>query len=149
MKQKFLSFIILSFCGWNCFSAGLSYDFESSYSQVFTFDSEGLGNMTGKVSRETVSPSVSIGDNLNYNLSYVYDTKFAHRLTNVDNRYYKYDSNGNVICEQDGKFGEEEPETYHKINREAEDVYSTDYGWGLYREKSGGRTSSSSKYRRE
>ena len=30
MKQKFLSFIILSFCGWNSFSAGLSYDFESS-----------------------------------------------------------------------------------------------------------------------
>lgn len=124
-------------------------EFKSTYTQIFEFDSDGLGNMIGKVSSETVNPSVSIGDNLNYSFGYVYDTKYAHRLINVDNRYYKYDSNGNVICEQEGKFDGEEPETYHKINTEAEGVYSTDYGWGLYREKSGGKSSSSNKYRRE
>ena len=123
-------------------------EFKSTYTQIFEFDSDGLGNMIGKVSSETVNPSVSIGDNLNYSFGYVYDTKYAHRLINVDNRYYKYDSNGNVICEQDGKFDGEEPETYHKINREAEGVYSTDYGWGLFRDKSSGRTSSYGKYRR-
>ena len=31
----------------------------------------------------------------------------------------------------------EESETYHKITRESEDVYSTDYGWGLFKEENG------------
>ena len=68
---------------------------------------------------------------------------------NVGDRYYQYDANGNIVCEQDGAFDGEEPVTYHKITQEAENVYSTDYGWGLLKEKSSGRTTTSSnKYRR-
>ena len=110
-------------------------EFYSNYSQTFTFDDMGLGNMTSKVSKETVSPHKSIGDNLNYSFNYAYDENFAHRLINAGDRYYKYDSNGNIICEQDGSFESNGDDTvYHKINRESEDVYSTDYGWGLFKE---------------
>lgn len=49
-------------------------------------------------------------------------------------RYYRYDANGNVICEQDGDFESNgDDAVYHKITKEAEDVYSTDYGWGLFK----------------
>ena len=112
-------------------------EFKSDYSQVFSFDSDGLGNMTSKVSTETVSPQKLIGDNLNYTFNYVYDENYAHRLINVGDRYYKYDANGNIICEQDGAFDGSEAVSYHKISQEAEDVYSTDYGWGLFKEENG------------
>ncbi len=79
-------------------------EFVSTYSQAFGFDADGLGNMTSKVSLETVSPQKSIGDNLNYSFNYVYDDSYAHRLVCAGDRYYKYDSNGNIICEQDGSF---------------------------------------------
>ena len=110
-------------------------EFISNYSQVFSFDTDGLGNMTSKVSKEAVTPQKSIGDNLNYNFDYVYDENFAHRLVRVGDRYYKYDANGNIICEQDGSFESNgEDVSYHKITQEAENVYSTDYGWGLFKE---------------
>lgn len=65
-------------------------------------------------------------------------------------RYYKYDSNGNITLEQDGTLdGSDETVTYHKINQEAEGVYSTDYGWGLFKEdKSGSGGIKGAKYRR-
>ncbi len=91
-------------------------------------------NMMKKLSSETISPKKQIGDDLNYNLVYNYDENYAHRLKNVGNRYYKYDSNGNIICEKDGSFEEETVEYGHLINQESEDVYSTDYGWGLNKE---------------
>ena len=110
-------------------------EFKSDYSQVFTFDSDGLGNMTSKISTESVTPHKTIGDNLNYNFDYVYDENFAHRLINAGERYYKYDANGNIICEQDGSFESDGDDgTYHKITQETDDVYSTDYGWGLFKE---------------
>ena len=106
-------------------------EFKSNYTQTFTFDSIGLGNMTSKVSSESVTPQKTIGDSLNYSFAYNYDENYAHRLINAGDRYYKYDANGNIICEQDGSFesnGEEV--SYHKITQEADGVYSTDYGWG-------------------
>ena len=113
-------------------------EFKSNYSQTFTFDDIGLGNMTSKVSAETVSPQKSIGDNLNYSFNYVYDENYAHRLINAGDRYYKYDANGNIICEQDGSFESDGDDgTYHKITQETDDVYSTDYGWGLFKEEDG------------
>ena len=122
-------------------------EFVSNYSQDFTFDSDGLGNMTSKVSKESVRPNKKIGDNLNYNFTYVYDENFAHRLVRAGDRYYKYDSNGNIICEQDGSFESNGNDTaYHKIEQETEDVYSTDYGWGLFKEDKTGSTTS--RYRR-
>ena len=113
-------------------------EFVSNYSQFFEFDTDGLGNMTSKVSKESVTSHKTIGDNLNYSFDYVYDENFAHRLVRAGDRYYKYDENGNIICEQDGSFESNGDDvSYHKITQEAEDVYSTDYGWGLFREENG------------
>ena len=127
-----------------------SPEFVSNYSQLFEFDSDCLGNMTSKVSKETVSPQKSIGDNLNYSFNYVYDENYAHRLVRAGDRYYKYDSNGNIICEQDGAFDGSEAVSYHKISQESEDVYSTDYGWGLFKEddKGGSGKTNRTKYKR-
>ena len=123
-------------------------EFKSDYSQVFTFDSDGLGNMTSKVPSETVTPQKSIGDNLNYSFNYVYDENFAHRLVRAGDRHYKYDANGNIICEQDGSFESNGDDvSYHKITKETDDVYSTDYGWGLFKEETGG-TSTATRYKR-
>ena len=122
-------------------------EFVSNYSQDFVFDELGLGNMTSKVSKESVRPLKKIGDNLNYRFDYIYDENFAHRLVRAGDRYYKYDSNGNIICEQDGSFESNGNDTaYHKIEQETDDVYSTDYGWGLFKEDKTGSTTS--RYRR-
>ena len=126
-------------------------EFVSNYSQLFEFDTDGLGNMTSKVSSETVTPHKTIGDNLNYSFNYVYDENFAHRLVRAGDRYYKYDANGNIVCEQDGSFesnGEEV--SYHKITQETDGVYSTDYGWGLFKEddKGGSGKANRTKYKR-
>ena len=110
-------------------------EYISNYTQEFTFDTLGLGNMTTKTSTEKVSPHKTIGDDLNYNFVYNYDKNYAHRLVNVGNRYYKYDSNGNIILEQEGAFEENEEVVYRKVTEETEDVYSTDYGWGLFKGK--------------
>ena len=106
--------------------------------------------MTSKVSAETVSPQKSIGDNLNYNFDYVYDENFAHRLVRVGERYYKYDANGNIICEQDGDFDNNNGDdvAYYKITQELEDVYSTDYGWGLFKEDDSSNASLQKRYKR-
>ena len=122
-------------------------EFVSNYSQNFEFCTDGLGNMTSKVSKESVRPNKKIGDNLNYRFDYIYDENFAHRLVRAGDRYYKYDANGNIICEQDGSFESNGNDTaYHKIEQEADDVYSTDYGWGLFKEDKTGSTTS--RYRR-
>lgn len=110
-------------------------EFKSEYAQVFDFDSDGLGNMVSKVSTETVKPKKSIGDNLNYAFGYAYEADFAHRLKKAGEGYSKYDANGNVICEQDGAFDGDADASYRKIKAEGEDVYSTDYGWGLFKEE--------------
>ena len=127
-------------------------EFKSNYTQTFTFDSIGLGNMTSKVSLESITPQKTIGDNLNYSFEYAYDENYAHRLVRAGDRYYKYEANGNIVCEQDGDFesGNDEETVYHKITQEADDVYSTDYGWGLFKDDdkgSGGKTSRT-KYKR-
>ncbi|MGN0350227.1 MAG: RHS repeat-associated core domain-containing protein, partial [Roseburia sp.] len=124
-------------------------EFVSNYSQVFSFDTDGLGNMTSKVSTETVTPQKAIGDNLNYKFDYIYDENYAHRLVRAGDRYYKYDENGNIICEQDGSFESNgDNASYHKIIQEAENVYSTDYGWGLFKEDSSSSGIKGSRYRR-
>ena len=126
-----------------------SPEFVSNYSQLFEFDTDGLGNMTSKVSSETVTPHKTIGDNLNYSFNYVYNENYAHRLVRAGDRYYKYDANGNIICEQDGSFENNGSEdSYHKINKESEDVYSTDYGWGLFKDDDSNTSIKSKKYSR-
>ena len=89
-----------------------------------------------KDSAEKTSTIKPIGDDLNYTFDYEYDSeKYAHRLLRAGDRHYKYDANGNIVEEKEGAFDEAGGEKYHKINVEADDVYSTDYGWGLFREK--------------
>ena len=84
---------------------------------------------------------------MKYTFDYEYDEKYAHRLIHAGNLYYQYDVNGNVICEQDGSFESNGDGTsYCKITEEAENVYSSAYGWGLWREEVGGK--SNGRYRR-
>ena len=86
---------------------------------------------------------------MNYGFNYVYDDNFAHRLISAGDRYYKYDANGNIICEQDGSFESNGDDvSYHKITQEAEDVYSTDYGWGLFKDDDSNTSIKSKKYSR-
>lgn len=109
----------------------LADGYTGTYSQTFAYDSAGLGNMTDKVSSETVTDNRSIGDDLNYSMDYEYATGYAHRLVRSGDRYYKYDANGNVILERDGKStADSESERLHKVSTGDDGVYSTDYGWG-------------------
>ncbi len=77
-----------------------------------------------------------IGNDLNYNLVYNYDRNYTHRLISIGERHYKYDANGNLVCEKDGSFDEEEVTYSRVVNEEAENIYSANYGWGLYSEGS-------------
>jgi RHS repeat-associated protein len=102
--------------------------YNASYSQTFAFSDDGLCNMTGKTSKE----SEVLEDDLNYTLAYTYDSSYAHRAVQAGKRYYKYDANGNLIREQDKSFADTDSSdevTYHLIQTEAENVYSTDYAW--------------------
>ncbi|WP_407427401.1 toxin TcdB middle/N-terminal domain-containing protein [Treponema sp.] len=121
-------------------------EFKSTYRQEFSFDQYGLGNMTAKKSSEVVTPNKKIGDDLNYNFDYVYDDNFAHRLVSIGNRYYKYDSNGNVTVEQDGSFDEETSSYIRTVETDERGVKSTDYGWGLFKDTKS--ASESERYKR-
>ena len=133
------------FTSYNPYSSSVP-EFESEYTQEFEFDADGLGNMMSKISTETVTPQKTIGDNLNYSFNYVYDKNYAHRLLSAGDRYYQYDSNGNVTCEQDGNFDEEDVE-YHRATEEADGVYSSDYAWAYFKD-SKKKGSESTRYHR-
>ena len=104
--------------------------FKGRYSQSFNFDN--LGNMTQKVSSEKISVGTKTGDSLNYSFDYEIAEGFVHRYSKIGTRYYKYDEVGNVICEQEGAFGEEEKDDYYRINEHDEDVYGVNDAWGYY-----------------
>ena len=117
-----------------------SPDYTSTYNQNFSFDA--IGNMTRKKSKETITPAKrkSGGDDLNYELTYEYDTNYAHRLTRAGSekkgwRYYTYDANGNVTSESDGVAPNEDTTVLTPVivtthtNEEGESVYEADYAW--------------------
>ena len=117
-----------------------SPDYRSNYEQNFSFDA--IGNMTHKDSKETITPAKqkSGGDDLNYELTYEYDTNYAHRLTRAGSeqkgwRYYTYDDNGNVTSESDGVAPNEDTTTLTPVtvttqtNEEGSSVYEADYAW--------------------
>ena len=117
-----------------------SPDYTSTYNQSFSFDA--IGNMTYKKSKETINPAKrkSGGDDLNYELTYEYDTNYAHRLTRAGSeekgwRYYTYDANGNVTSESDGVAPNEDTTTLTPVtvttqtNEAGESVYEADYAW--------------------
>ncbi|WP_436411262.1 RHS repeat-associated core domain-containing protein [Treponema denticola] len=104
----------------------------NKYRQTFAFDI--IGNMTNK-SSTTNLPGGSIGTTddtkLNYELDYEYDSKYAHRLIRAGNRYYRYDANGNITAEKDGKFSDKEEITFTYSYFAEHDVYGVDYGFDL------------------
>ncbi|WP_255804679.1 RHS repeat-associated core domain-containing protein [Treponema putidum] len=104
----------------------------NKYRQTFAFDI--IGNMTNK-SSTTNLPGGSIGTTddtkLNYELDYEYDSKYAHRLIRAGTRYYRYDANGNITAEKDGKFSDKEEITFTYSYFAEHDVYGVDYGFDL------------------
>ncbi len=105
--------------------------------------------MTAKKSAESVRPHRKLGDGLNYTFDYEYDSEnYAHRLLRAGDRRYEYDANGNIVLEHDGENADAgDGGRSHKINVEADNVYSTDYGWGLFRDTRNGMAKNA-KYRR-
>ena len=124
-------------------------EYVSKYTQLFSFDAAGFGNMTVKKSTESVRPHRKLGDGLNYTFDYEYDSeKYAHRLLRAGDRRYEYDANGNIVLEHDGENADAgDGGRSHKINVEADNVYSTDYGWGLFRDTRNG-VAKNARYRR-
>ena len=104
----------------------------AKYKQTFSFDA--IGNMTNKISTTNIHGSQGNSypkAELDYNLNYEYDPAYAHRLIHAGTRYYRYDANGNITAEKDGPFTDEEEFTFTYSYFENEDVYGTDYGFGL------------------
>ena len=104
----------------------------AKYRQTFAFDA--IGNMTNKLSTTNIPGSQGnsyLKAELDYNLNYEYDPAYAHRLIHAGTRYYRYDANGNITAEKDGPFTDEEEFTFTYSYFENEDVYGTDYGFGL------------------
>ncbi|XZW07932.1 LysM peptidoglycan-binding domain-containing protein [Treponema denticola] len=103
----------------------------NKYRQTFAFDI--IGNMTNKDSTTNITGgSISSDDTkLNYELDYEYDSKYAHRLIRAGNRYYRYDANGNITAEKDGKFSDKEEITFTYSYFAEHDVYGVDYGFDL------------------
>ncbi|EMB37888.1 RHS repeat-associated core domain-containing protein [Treponema denticola ATCC 33521] len=104
----------------------------AKYRQTFAFDA--IGNMTNKLSTTNIPGSQGNSypkAELDYSLDYEYDPAYAHRLIHAGTRYYRYDANGNITAEKDGPFTDEEEFTFTYSYFENEDVYGTDYGFGL------------------
>ena len=106
----------------------------STYTQKFSFDN--TGNMLTKVSTVQNSAGFTTKNNnsLDYNLAYTYSPGFAHRLSNVNGRYYAYDKNGNLTVEQDAPIealADTSVLTPIFSERVGKDVYKEDYGWAV------------------
>ena len=104
----------------------------AKYKQTFSFDN--IGNMTNKLSTTNIPGSQGNSypkAELDYSLDYEYDPAYAHRLIRAGTRYYRYDANGNITAEKDGPFTDEEEFAFTYSYFENEDVYGTDYGFGL------------------
>ena len=106
----------------------------STYTQKISFDN--TGNMLTKVSTVQNSAGFTTKNNnsLDYNLAYTYSPGFAHRLSNVNGRYYAYDKNGNLTVEQDAPIealADTSVLTPIFSERVGKDVYKEDYGWAV------------------
>jgi len=109
---------------------GGNEEYKTDYRQKYDFNR--IGNMTNKVSEESVSNTNRVGVELNYALEYEY-YKGTHKAERIGSRYYDYDLNGNVLAEREGS---------HAVNKEADrsyyqdgDKYWADYGFGLVKPK--------------
>uniref|UniRef100_UPI00388D603C RHS repeat domain-containing protein n=1 Tax=Treponema sp. TaxID=166 RepID=UPI00388D603C len=111
----------------------------SKYEQNFTFDR--LGNMKTKKSSEVTVTGSKKGDDLNYEFDYEIEEGHAHRYSRIGKRYYKYDEAGNIICEQDVPFSEDDT-TYTKVEKLKDKVWGMDEGWGYFSDAPGSGNSS-------
>jgi RHS repeat-associated protein len=122
-------------------------EYTAGYEQTYSFDTQGLGNMTLKTSMAESSNGKLLGDPLNYQFAYEYESGYAHRAKQIGERYYRYDRNGNVTVEQDGPF-ETATMSGNADVQQIGDVNYVEQGWGLD-PNSGGGGSGGQKYRRE
>ena len=111
----------------------------SKYEQNFTFDR--LGNMKTKKSSEVTVTGSKKGDDLNYEFDYEIEEGHAHRYARIGPRYYKYDQTGNIICEQDVPFTEDDV-AYTKVEKLKDKVWGMDEGWGYFSDAPGSENSS-------
>jgi RHS repeat-associated protein len=107
---------------------GGNTEYTTNYAQQFDFSM--IGNMTGKVSTQTVSNTNRIGADLNYNLDYAYYPG-THKAERIGSRYYDYDGNGNLVAEREGSHAANAG-AYRPYYQEG-DLYWTDYGFGVVR----------------
>ena len=125
--------------------------YAATYRQEFTFDSLGLGNMMEKISTQVVEPNRIVGDPLEYRLDYEYADGYSHRVSRIGERHYLYDSNGNVVAEQDGAFDEDRTiYSSAQVTDYGGGVYGVEGGWGMapFDNTSGG-SGKGSMYRRD
>jgi len=85
-------------------------DYINNYSQSFAFDE--IGNMTSKLSSQVISPRQPAAMDLNYNLDYQYYEGKAHQAERIDDIWYRYDANGNVVEERQGGLSDDDDWTY-------------------------------------
>jgi RHS repeat-associated protein len=113
-------------------------DHRARYSQHFSYDGGGLGNVERKTSATMNSDSRRVGDELDYQLAYDYEAGYAHRVSRIGTRYYRYDKNGNVVVEQDGPFADVSGAVGGTVTDLGDEVYVTDQAWGVERGTEGG-----------
>lgn len=90
--------------------------------------------MMSKVSTTKLPGGGNGGKNdaaLNYKIDYEYEEQYAHCLLRAREWYYKYDANGNLTAEKDGKFAAEDDLSFAYSYFEDLDVYGVDYGFDL------------------
>ena len=115
-------------------------EYTGYYTQQYRFDSEGLGNMMLKSSSTATNPPRLLGDPLDYQLNYEYESGYAHRASRIGNQYYRYDLNGSVTGIQDKPFEAEAAHGNPTVHGLGGDTYYTEGGWALNEPKTGRTT---------
>ena len=70
-----------------------------------------------------------LAENLDYSLEYEYDSGFCHRVSRIGEVYYKYDSNGNVVAEQNAPFSSES--LVQVVSDFGNGKYGVNNAWGV------------------
>ena len=103
-------------------------NWKRSYKQTYEYDA--FFNMSRKTSSDRRSPmSTSFSSLLNYELAYEYSPEKPHQAARIGERYYGYDTNGNLIEESSAPIGQSETGEAPREQRIG-DVRRVDQGWG-------------------
>ncbi|MCF0112066.1 MAG: hypothetical protein HUJ58_09215, partial [Erysipelotrichaceae bacterium] len=110
------------------YSSGPEY--VSTYSQNWQFDS--LGRQTLKESSVQNRIKTDLGgDLLNYRFDYEYLQNKANQVETCGGMYYAYDSNGNMILEQNAPVENANTGYVATVTKIKQDTYSVDQAWGF------------------